>query len=75
MTINFASSKDFDEIGTMHKHSADLLCHHLQIITLKRGRLYVDSPKWLKNKKATINLKKKNDDKCSQYGLTIPLKY
>ena len=47
----------FDSVG--------LLYYHLQKISLKRGRSYVDSPKWLKNKKATIN-PKINDDKCFQ---------
>ena len=36
--------------------SIDLLYYHLQKIGLKRGRSYIDSPKWLKNKKAIINL-------------------
>ena len=35
--------------------SADLLCYHLQKISLKWGGSYVDSPKWLKSKKATTN--------------------
>ena len=43
--------------------SVDLLYYHLHKISLKRGKSYVDSPKWLKNKKATIN-PKNNDDKC-----------
>ena len=40
----------------------DLLYYKLHKINLSRGGSYVDSPKWLKNKKATIN-PKKNDDK------------
>ena len=36
---------------------------HLQKIGLKRGGSYIDSPEWLKNKKATIN-PKNNDDNC-----------
>ena len=43
--------------------SGDLLYYHLHKLSLKRGKSYVDSPKWLKNKKATIN-PKNNDDKC-----------
>ena len=46
--------------------------HHK--ISLNRGRSYIDSPKWLKNKKATIN-PKNNDDKCFQYALTIALNH
>ena len=35
-------------------------------ISLNRGGSYIDSPKWLKDKKSTIN-PKNNDDKCFQY--------
>ena len=56
------------------RDSVDLLHYHLQKISLKRGGLYIDYPKWLKNKKATINLKN-NDDKCFQYALTAALNY
>ena len=44
------------------------------LISLSRGGSYIDSPQWLKNKKATINLKN-NDDKCFQYASTIALNY
>ena len=39
---------------------------------LKRGGSYVDSAKWLKNEKATIN-PKNNANKCFQYALTVAL--
>ena len=32
----------------------------------------MDSPKWLKGKKSTIN-PKNNDDKCFQYAVTLAL--
>ena len=35
--------------------SVDVLYYNLNKISLSRGESYVDSPKWLKNKKATIN--------------------
>ena len=55
--------------------SVDLLYHNLQKISLNRkGSSYIDSPKWLKNKKATIN-PKNNDDNCFQYALTFALHY
>ena len=54
--------------------SIDLLYYHLQKIGLKRGRSNIDSPKWLKIKKTTIN-SKNNDDKCFQYALTIALNH
>ena len=56
-------------------NSVDLLYYHLQKTSLSRkGSSYIDSPKWLKNKKATIN-PKNNDDKCFQYALTAALNY
>ena len=43
-------------------------------IDLKRGGSYIETPKWIKNKKATINFKNK-DDRCFQYSVTIALSY
>ena len=40
--------------------------------TINRGGSYIDSPKWLKDKNSTINLKN-NDDKCFQYTVTLAL--
>ena len=54
--------------------SVDLLYYKVHKISLNRGRSYIDSPKWLKNKKATI-YQKKNDDKCFQYSITFALSY
>ena len=54
--------------------SVDALYYDLNKISLSRGGSYIDSPKWLKNKKATIN-PKNNDDKCFQYALTVALNY
>ena len=54
--------------------SVDALCYHLNKISLSRGRSYIDSPKWLKKKKAAIN-PKHNDDKCFQYASTVALNY
>ena len=54
--------------------SVDLLYYRLQKISLKRGGSYIDSPEWLKNKKATIN-PKNNDDNCFQYALTVALNH
>ena len=41
---------------------------------MNRGRSYIDSLKWLKNKKVTIN-PTNNDDKCFQYVATVALNY
>ena len=54
--------------------SVDALYYNLNKVSLSEGRSYADSPKWLKNKKATIN-PKSNDEKCFQYALTVALNY
>ena len=54
--------------------SVDALYHNLNKVSLSRGGSYIDSPKWVKNKKATIN-PKSSDDKSFQYALTIALNY
>ena len=46
-------------------------CHE---INLNRGRLYIDSPDWIKNKKATIHPINKKD-KCFQYTATVALNH
>ena len=43
-------------------------------VSLIRGGSYIDSPKWLKNKKVTIS-SKNNDDKCFQYAITAALNH
>ena len=116
MAINFISSKDSDEIRTVHTKcnnveimigsetdeiiedlfesflqkyqerleesmrgsefaydSVDALHYNLNKVSLSRGTSYIDSPKWLKNKKATI-IPKNNDDKYFQYTLTLFIK-
>ena len=55
-------------------NSVDTLYYNLNKIMLSRGSSYIDFPKWLKNKKTTINLKN-NDEKCFQYTLTVALNY
>ena len=40
--------------------------------SIYRGGTYIDSPKWLKDKKSTIN-PKNNDDKSFQYAVTLAL--
>ena len=54
--------------------NVDSLYYNLNKTSLSRGGSYIDSPKWLKNKKTTIN-PKNNDDKCFQYALTVVLNY
>ena len=65
--------KDLEESmrkGEFVCDSIGLLYYHLQKIGLKRGGSHIDSPEWLKNKKATIN-PKNNDDNCFQFALTV----
>ena len=54
--------------------SVDVLYYNLNKVNSSRGGSYIDSRKWLKNKKATINPKNK-DDKCFQDALTVALNY
>ena len=50
--------------------------YKLHKISINRsGDSYIDSPDWIKNKKATVNPKNKNADKCMQYAILIALNY
>ena len=42
-------------------------------IKLNRSESYIDSPDWIKNKKATINPVNKRDNRCSEYAITFIL--
>ena len=55
-------------------NSVQLLYCKCHKVNFRRGGSNTDSPDWIKNKKATINPKNK-DDKCFQYTATVPLKY
>ena len=50
----------------------DFLSYDFNKISINRGGSYIDSPKWIKNKKSTIN-PKNNDHKCFQYAVTLAL--
>ena len=50
----------------------NFLYYDFNEISLNRVGSYIDSPKWLKDKKSIIN-PKNNDDKCFQYAVTLPL--
>ena len=50
----------------------NFLYYDFNKISLNRGGSYIDSPKWLKDKKSTIN-PKSNDDICFQYAVTLAL--
>ena len=52
----------------------NFLYYDFNKISLNRGGSYIDSPKWLKDKRSTIN-PKNNDDKCFQYAVTLALNF
>ena len=57
----------FDSVGALH--------YDLNKVSLSRDESYIDSPKWLKNKKATINSQNEKDDKGFQHALTVALSH
>ena len=48
------------------------LCYDFNKTSINRGGSYIDSPKWLKDKKSTIN-PRNNDHKCFKYAVTLAL--
>ena len=52
--------------------AVNFLYYDFNKISINRGASYIDSTKWLKDKKSTIN-KKNNDHKCFQYAVTLAL--
>ena len=52
----------------------DLFYYKLHKISLNRRGSYIDSPKWLKNKGATINPKNK-DNECFKYAIIVALNH
>ena len=54
--------------------SVDLLPHYIYKTSLKREKLYIKSPEWILNKKATINPKNK-DNICFQCSITFALNH
>ena len=54
--------------------SVDLLYYSLHKTSLSRRGSYVDSPDWIKYKKATINPKNENDE-CFKYAITVALNH
>ena len=53
--------------------SVGLLSYHIHKTSLKRGKLYIKSPKWVLNIRATIN-PKNEDNKHLQYSINVALK-
>ena len=53
----------------------NLLYYKCHKISFKRGGSSIDSPDWIKNKKATINPINKKDNKYFQYSITATLEH
>ena len=53
----------------------DSLEYHFHAVTLKRGSSYKPSPKWIKNKKSTINPQNIEDNNCFQYSIVAALNH
>ena len=53
----------------------DLLQYHFHKVTLKRGSSYIPSPKWVDNKKSTINPYNIDDNNCFLYSIVAALNY
>ena len=49
-------------------------CYDFNRVSISKGGSYIDSPKWLKDKKSTVN-QKNNDNKCFQYATTLALNF
>ena len=50
----------------------NVLYYDFNKTSINRGGSYIDSLKWLKDKKSIINAKN-NDNKCFQYAVTLAL--
>ena len=55
--------------------SVDSLGYKLHKIKCRRGGSYIKAPKWVTNKRKTINPEDEDDDNCFQYALTASLNY
>ena len=64
--LNKMRGSDFEFDGV------NFLYYDFNKTSINRGGSYIDSPKWLKDKKSTIN-PENNDDKCFQYAVTLAL--
>ena len=73
-------SKYQDGLETSMKRSdfifdlVQLLHYKCHKVNFKRGASYIDSPNWIKKKKAKMN-PKIEDDKCFQYSATVALNF
>ena len=68
-----ARETSFDRGSEFIFENVDSLYYYFQKIDINRSGSYIETPKWFKNKKATINPKSTVDDNCFQYGITVAL--
>ena len=52
-----------------------LLYHKCHKVNPNRSGSYIDSPDWIKKKKAATNPINKKDNKCFQYAVTVALNH
>ena len=72
---NYQSEEQIMRGGNEFKfESVDRLDHKLHKIKLRRGGSCIESPEWIRNKRATINRKNENDN-CFLYSLTAALNH
>ena len=50
------------------------LFYDINRVSISKGGSYLESPKWLKDKKCIVN-QKNNDNKCFQYATTVALNF
>ena len=50
-------------------------CHKINLDHMDHAGSYIDSPNWIKNKKATINPINEKYKKCFQYDVIVVLNY
>ena len=55
--------------------NVDLLYHYFHKIDMRKSESCIESPEWIKNKKATINPKNIDDDNCFQYSIPVALNH
>ena len=53
-------------------NGVNYLFYDFNRVNISKGGSYIESPKWLKDKKCTVN-QKNNDNKCFQYATTQAL--
>ena len=69
-----AKETSFERGSEFIFENVDSLYYYFQKININRSGSYIDSPEWLKNKKATINPKNK-DNECFKYAITAALNH